>query len=150
MVQHCTTGAPVSVTAADYLAMPEDQRQIIRTQAMAYAGAVDRVRNHGTTLTTAFHAELDYQASIQRGLSRNMADGKSKRITKTQSKIDKKAGRPPAKVGGVASFKRGPRIRVETVIDQHMPYEVPGHVKIEKLRRSQVGLLALNARQTEK
>jgi len=115
MVHHCTTGAPVSVTAADYLAMPEDQRQIVRAQAMAFKGAIDRVRNHGTTLTTAFHAELDYQASIQRGLARATADGKSKRHTKTQSKIDKKAGRPKTRAPGVAAFKKSVTVESSTI-----------------------------------
>ncbi len=115
MVQHHMTGAPVSVTASDYLAMHEDQRQIIRTQAMAFKGAIDRVRNHGTTLTTAFHAELDYQASIQRRLVRAVSDGKSRRYTKTQSKVDNKAGRPKTRAPGVSSFKKSVTVESSTL-----------------------------------
>lgn len=139
------TRPAVSVTAADYRALDATSQATVRAQALAYPGAAQRIRDHGTTLAAAFYAELDYQASIQRGLARNLSDGKTTRYSKTQSKIDRRSGQRGLKSAGTASFRRGVVIRVTTIIDEHFPREVPGMVDVRKLRRGEPGMLALNA-----
>jgi hypothetical protein len=143
------TGAPVSVTGADYRALPPDTQTAIRAQALNFEGARDRIKNraHGVTLTlsAAFFAELDYQASMQRTLAKTAKTGVTDRVTKTQSKIDKKAGRRPLKPGGTASFTRGTPMRVTIEADSWAP-PVVGRVEVRKLRRFDYTLLQLNAK----
>ena len=129
-------GAPVDLTVGEIQRMTPEDRAIALARVMAFAGARERMKPVGErTLTQALADELEYQRVVIRQ-SKNIArKGESERHTKTQSKIDRKAGRPRTRTPGTASFT-GPGKRT-IVLEREV-------VDVRKIKRGQ-SLLLLNA-----
>jgi hypothetical protein len=141
------TGAPVNVSRVEYQRLkPEDQARI-RAQCLAYDGARDRIKNHGTTLATAFYAELDLQSSIVRRSGNLAMDGKKRIISKSAAK---KRGYRKMNDAGVASFKGLPT-RVESMpngtfimVQDKVPNDpIQGYTIVRKLKSNELKLIEL-------
>ena len=147
-------GSPVDLTVGEIQRMTPEDRAIALARVMAVDGARERMKPDGErTLTQALANELEYQRAMIRA-SKNIArKGESERHTKTQSKVDRKAGRPRAKQAGVASFKKKTPIRVSIQLEgTHLTTGRSaadpeyGYGIVEKRAKNQPDILAKNAK----
>jgi hypothetical protein len=129
-------GSPVDLTVGEIQRMTPEDRAVALARVMAVDGARERMKPDGDrTLTQALADELEYQRAMIRAAKNIARKGESERHTETQSKIDRKAGRPRTRSPGTASFT-GPGNRA-VIIDNNV-------ADVRKIKRGQ-SLLLLNA-----
>lgn len=134
------TGSPVNLTVGEISRMNPEDRAIAVRRVMAFEGAKSRMAPvPGRTLVQALERELDLQRSVIRRSAELARQGETSRVSKTQSKIDRKNGRPPAKIGGTASFRGVKTTRIEFV-----PEAEDGQIEVRRVSRSETGMLVIN------
>ena len=147
-------GSPVDLTVGEIQRMTPEDRAIALARVMAVDGARERMKPDGErTLTQALADELEYQRAMIRAAKTVARKGESERHTKTQSKVDRKAGRPRAKQAGTASFKKKTPTRVSIQLEgTHLttgrsPADPEyGYCIVEKRAKNQPDILAKNAK----
>lgn len=147
-------GTPVDLTVGEIQRMTPEDRAIALARVMAVDGARERMKPDGErTLTQALADELEYQRAMIRAAKTVARKGESERHTKTQSKVDRKAGRPRAKQAGTASFKKKTPTRVSIQLEgTHLTTGRSaadpeyGYCIVEKRAKNQPDILAKNAK----
>ena len=147
-------GSPVDLTVGEIQRMTPEDRAIALARVVAVDGARERMKPDGErTLTQALAAELEHQREMIRAAKNIARKGESERHTKTQSKIDRKAGRSRAKQAGTASFKKKTPTRVSIQLEgTHLttgrsPADPEyGYCIVEKRAKNQPDILAKNAK----
>jgi hypothetical protein len=149
-------GSPVDLTVGEIQRMSAEDRAVALARVMAVEGARERMeacKLADLTLTESLGIELEYQRAMIRAAKNIARKGESERHTKTQSKIDRKAGRPRAKQAGTASFKKKTPTRVSIQLEgTHLTTGRSaadpeyGYCIVEKRARNQPDILAKNAK----